>query len=100
MVGYWSPSCPVKTDNPDVLATAYVKKDTVLISIASWAEDIVLCNLNIDWQGLGMDPENAQLQAPFIKEFQGETTFKPSDGIPVDPGKGWLLILSEREIRQ
>jgi hypothetical protein len=100
MVGYWSPSCPVKTDNTDVLATAYVKKDSVLISIASWAEDSVLCNLNIDWKALGMDPGNVQLRSPFIKDFQGETTFKPSERIPVDTGKGWLLILSEREIQQ
>jgi hypothetical protein len=100
MVGYWSPSCPVKTDNPEVLATAYVKKDCALISIASWAEDSVLCNLNIDWEALGMDPENVQLRAPFIKDFQGEITFKPSDRIPVDSGKGWLLILEEKEIQQ
>jgi len=100
MVGYWSPSCPVKTDNPEILATAYVKKDCALISIASWAEDSVLCNLNIDWEALGMDPENMQLRAPFIKDFQGETTFNPSDRIPVDAGKGWLLILTEKEVQQ
>lgn len=97
MKGYWSPSCPVKTENPDVLATAYVKKDTVLVSIASWAEDIVLCKLEIDWETLGMNPENMQFHAPFIKEFQGKTTFKPTDMIPVEPGKGWLLILSEKK---
>jgi hypothetical protein len=100
MVGYWSPSCPVKTDNPDVLATAYIKKDSVLISIASWAEDSVLCNLNIDWEALGMDPENVQLRAPFIKDFQGETTFKPSERMPVDSGRGWLLILSKKDNQQ
>ena len=97
MRGYWSPSCPVKTDNTDVLATAYVKKDTVLVSIASWAEDIVLCKLEIDWKTLGMNPENMKLHAPFIKEFQGKTTFKPTDMIPVEPGKGWLLILSKKK---
>jgi hypothetical protein len=100
MVGYWSPSCPVKTDNPDVLATTYVRKDGVLIAIASWAQDSVLCNLNIDWDTLGMDPENVELRAPFIKDFQGKTTFKPSDTIPVDHGKGWLLVLTEKEDHQ
>jgi hypothetical protein len=48
---------------------------------------------------LGIDPENVQLRAPFIKDFQGEATFKPSKRIPVDPGRGWLLILSKKEIR-
>ena len=78
----------------------YVRNDSVLISIASWAEDSVLCRLKVDWQGLGMDPEKVHLQAPFIRDFQGKTTFEPSDRIPVDPGKGWLLILEEKEIQQ
>ncbi|MCK4758683.1 MAG: hypothetical protein KAT69_01465, partial [Candidatus Aminicenantes bacterium] len=60
-------------------------------------EDIVLCKLEIDWETLGMNPENMQFHAPFIKEFQGKTTFKPTDMIPVEPGKGWLLILSEKK---
>jgi len=97
MVGYWSPNCPVKTDHKDILATVYVKKDSVLISIASWAEDIVLCSLKIDWKSLGLDPEKAQLYAPYIKDFQGKITFNPTETIPVDPGKGWLLILSEEK---
>jgi len=49
MVGYWAPSCPVRTDNEDILATAYIKKDSVLISIASWVEETVNCRLKIDW---------------------------------------------------
>ncbi len=94
MVGYWSPNCPLKTDHKDVLATAYVKKESVLISIASWAKDAVLCSLKIDWKRLGMDPEKAQLYAPYIKDFQGRITFDPKETIPVEPGKGWLLILT------
>ena len=97
MVGYWSPNCPVKTDHKDVLATAYVKKESVLISIASWAEDAVLCNLKIDWKNLGMNPEKAQLYAPYIKDFQGKISFDPTETIPVEPGKGWLLILTSEK---
>ncbi len=100
MIGYWSPSCPVKTDNADVLATAYVKKDSVLVSIASWAEDIVLCKLKIDWETLGLNPVNMELHAPFIKDFQGKTTFTPADRIPVEAGKGWLLILREKKDKE
>lgn len=96
MVGYWAPSCPVKTDNKDILATAYIKKECVLISIASWAKETVNCRLKIDWGALDIDPDNAQLQAPFIQEFQESAIFKPSDSIPVEPGKGWLLILTSQ----
>lgn len=96
MVGYWVSSCPVKTDNKDILATAYVKKDKVLISIASWAKERVNCRIHIDWKALGLNANKARLRAPFIKDFQGLAVFKPTDKIPVEPGKGWLLLLSEK----
>ncbi|MCX7598827.1 MAG: DUF6067 family protein, partial [Armatimonadetes bacterium] len=35
-IGYWSPRCPVKTDHPGVLATAYVKPGKTLIALAHW----------------------------------------------------------------
>ena len=95
MLGYWVPSCPVKTDNEDVLATVYVKKDKVLVSLASWAKETVHCRLNIDWNALGLDPKKAKLYAPGIESFQSSVTFKPGGEIPVEPGKGWLLVLSE-----
>ncbi len=95
MIGYWVARNPVKTDNPDVLATAYVQKDRVLLSLASWAKVPVMCRLKIDWKALGLDPKKAKLRAPAIPDFQFETTFDPSGPIPFEPGKGWLLILSE-----
>ncbi len=38
MLGYWDEACPVKTNNPNVKATAYVKPDKVLISIGNFDE--------------------------------------------------------------
>ena len=97
MVGYWSPSCPVKTGNKDVLATAFVKKNQVLISLASWAKEKTNCRLWIDWKRLGLDPSKARLKAPSIREFQESAVFGPEDMIPVEKGRGWLLILSDQE---
>jgi hypothetical protein len=93
MIGYWADSCPVKTDHKDVLATAYVKKGKVLISVASWARGPVLSRLKIDWKALGLDPLKTKLRAPAIPDFQFEAEFAPDDPIPFEPGKGWLLIL-------
>jgi hypothetical protein len=93
MFGYWSERCPVKTDNKDILATAYVRKDRVLISIASWAKDQTSIKLKIDWKTLGLDPGKAKLYALEIPDFQAAAEFMPADKIPVEPGKGWLLIL-------
>ena len=93
MIGYWVDSCPVKTDHKDVLATAYVKKGKVLISVASWAKGPVLSRLKIDWKALGLDPSKAKLRAPAIPDFQFDAEFGLYERIPFEPGKGWLLIL-------
>lgn len=93
MIGYWSADCPVKTDNPNVLATVYVRKEKALIALASWAEEPVESRLRIDWKALGMNEPDARLQATEIPEFQPGATFRSDDPIPIEPGKGWLLEL-------
>jgi hypothetical protein len=117
MVGWWVEGNPVKTGNPAVLATAYVKPadsgwrvanasdskgqkpvrkpggNSVLIALASWAKDPVDIRLTIDWKKLGLDPKKAVLRAPAIENFQEAAEFKPGDAIRVEPGKGWLLVL-------
>ncbi len=93
MIGYWVPSCPVRTSCKDVLATVYKKKDSALISLASWSKDPVSVSLEIDWAALGLPQRNARLTAPPIPGFQEAKTFSPADSVPVEPGRGWLLIV-------
>ena len=94
MVGYWEPERVVETSNEDVLATAYVKPDRTLVSLASWAAEPVRITLRCDWEALGMDAQTARIQAPYVKDFQEERAFRVDEPISVDPKKGWLLILS------
>lgn len=94
MIGYWAPSAPVATDHPDVLATTFVADGRAMVSIASWAESPVEVRLDIDWDALGLDPGRAVISAPAIENFQNAGTFNPSEAIPVEPGRGWLLIIS------
>jgi len=93
MIGYWVSHSPIKTNNKDVLATAYVKGKKVMIAIASWAADDTKIKLNIDWKALGIDPAKATLTAPDITNFQPAGKFGVNDEIPVSKAKGWLLIL-------
>jgi hypothetical protein len=95
MIGYWVPSCPVKTPHKEVLATVYKKSRRALISLASWAKESLRCRLSIDWEALGLDPKTVKLSAPPIEGFQNGASFSPSSEIPLDPGKGWLLILED-----
>ena len=93
MIGYWVDDNPVKTDNAKVLATIYKKQGTALISIASWADSDTEFQLNIDWTKLGIDPAKATITAPEVKNFQPGKTFGLNEKIPVEKGKGWLLIV-------
>jgi hypothetical protein len=93
MIGYWSENCPVKTNNDKVLATVYKKKGTALISIASWGDGNADVQLKIDWKKLGIDPAKATITAPAMRNFQRGKTFSLNEPIPVEKGKGWLLIV-------
>lgn len=93
MIGWWVHDAPVKTGRDDVLATSYVRHGRTLIALASWAPQNTTVKLQIDWKALGLKPGNATLKAPTVAGFQPAAEFKPGDVIPVEPGKGWLLIL-------
>jgi Family of unknown function (DUF6067) len=96
MIGYWSPSCPVKTDHPTIPATVYAKKGAALVALASWAEKDTVVRLTIDWQRLGIDPVHAVIEAPEINHFQPQRTFAVGEAIPVQSGKGWLLVIRKQ----
>ncbi len=93
MVGYWVPTPPVTTTHAEVLATSYLAEGKALVSIASWAKNTVKAELKIDWEALGIDMNSATITAPYIKNFQEETTFRPGTAISVEPEKGWLLLI-------
>ncbi|MFA4926157.1 MAG: glycoside hydrolase domain-containing protein [Candidatus Aminicenantales bacterium] len=92
MIGYWSPNCPVKTSEPQALATVYRQKGKAMVALASWSEKTENCRLFVDWKKLGLDPQKVTIEAPAIENFQPARTFKPGEEIPVEPGQGWLLI--------
>jgi hypothetical protein len=93
MIGWWVHDAPVKTGRDDVLATSYVRHGRTLIALASWAPQDTAVTLQIDWKALGLKPGSATLKAPAVAGFQPAAEFKPGDTIPVERGKGWLLIL-------
>jgi hypothetical protein len=96
MIGFWVDDRPVKTDRPDVLATCYVRAGRTMVALASWAKDKVDVRLTIDWKALGLDPASARLEAQPIEHFQEARTFAADQPIPVEPGKGWLIVISPR----
>lgn len=96
MIGYWSKACPVKTGNENVLATVYAKKGKALIALVNWAREPARVKLTVDWKALGLDIRKADLKAVEIPGVQSAEDFQWSGEIPVEPGKGWLLVLQEK----
>ena len=96
MIGYWDKACPVTTNHPNVKATAYVREGKTLISIGNFDAKVQSVRLSFDWKALGLDSSTAVLEAPFVKDFQNEKTFKTDEMIPVKSKEGWLLILRSK----
>ncbi|HRA41142.1 MAG TPA: DUF6067 family protein, partial [Pyrinomonadaceae bacterium] len=95
MFGYWSPNCPVHTNDPKVLATVYRKKGAALVSIATWAANDADIQLYIDWIALGIDPSKASIIAPEIVGLQKAANLSADAKIRVDKNKGILLVIKQ-----
>ena len=93
MIGYWTPECPVRVDHADVRATVYVGRGRALVALASWADETVDVRLDIDWTALDIDAKKATITAPKVEDFQPAAAFATGDMIPVDPARGWMLII-------
>jgi hypothetical protein len=93
LIGYWSLACPVKTGSNEVPATVYKKPGALLVALASWAAADTTVRLDIDWEKIGIDPAHATIEAPEIANFQHARHFAIGEAIPVQKGKGWLLII-------
>ncbi|UCF37613.1 MAG: hypothetical protein JSU96_01730, partial [Acidobacteriota bacterium] len=96
MIGYWVPDCPVKTDREDVLATVYTKESEAMVALANWSEETVSVDLSVDWDVLGLNPENTVIESKPITGFQSRARFDPGERIPVEGKKGWMLWLHPR----
>ncbi|WP_199140871.1 glycoside hydrolase domain-containing protein [Pedobacter sp. ASV12] len=95
MIGYWSTNCPVKTSNPQVLATVYKKKGAALVAVASWSDQEEKVTLNIDWQKLGIDPAKASISVPEVANFQQAQQLTAHSEITVPKAKGYLIVIKQ-----
>ena len=64
-----------------------------MISLATWAKNDDKVRLEIDWEAIGLVPENVELFAPEISKFQPEKTWNINEPILIPKGKGFLIII-------
>ncbi|MFI3314671.1 MAG: DUF6067 family protein, partial [Rikenellaceae bacterium] len=93
MVGYWVSSNPVKTNNKDVYATAFVKDGEVMVALANWSKSSAKVKLQIDWDTLGIDKSNAKIYFPDMDILQKEQTIEVSTEILLEKEGGALVII-------
>ncbi|MDR1746435.1 MAG: DUF6067 family protein [Tannerella sp.] len=91
LLGYWDERCPVKTDNPNVIASVFKGANDVVIALGNWSDKTQTCSLrfNVAFP----NASKTVLQAPEIENFQTANEFKLTDRIEVEGGKGLVLIL-------
>lgn len=99
MLGYWLRDTPVHTNNPDILATSYVREDgRALIALASWSDRDEVVRLEVDWGSLGLgDGTAAGSRTPGVQGLQVEADVDLSE-LRVPAGMGlWVVVASGAE---
>lgn len=97
MLGYWLKDAPVRTGDPDVLATTYSKPGGALVVLASWADSDRRVYLDIDWHALGFDgPTGMQYSVIEVDGLQEPAVLSLSDPVAVPANQGLYLIVQSR----
>lgn len=91
MLGYWLEDAPVTTNHPRILATTYVRPDSLLIALASWSNSDETVRLNLDAAALGLGPDYVAV-APTVSGLQAEAAVDLS-AVRVPAGQGLFVVV-------
>ncbi len=105
LVGFWDEACPVRTDNPEMIASIYLKPDKALIAVANWTDLPQTGTIQVDEKLLGFTPSKISL--PEVRDLQwGKTHFSDRNGLANAPfslekpfeimGREGMFILLEK----
>ncbi len=98
MLGYWLADAPVRTDHPRILATAYVRPDSVLIALASWAPEDAAVRLTLDRARLGLPEDVAvELYAPAVEGLQAARKLSLAEPITVEKNQGLFILIHKKQ---
>lgn len=93
MLGYWESNPAVQSSDDAVKVTAYEHDGRVLLSVGNYSDTLKHVRLHIDYKQLGLKKGAYRLKAMPIPTFQQAGEWSLTDAIPVEPRKGWLLLL-------
>lgn len=93
MIGFWDEGCPVKSDNPELVATLYKGNDRMIIAVANWSGEVQKGHLNINWKALGLKKEEVQMNIPYLKNYQKKSEFFIDNELTIKGGEGYLIVI-------
>lgn len=96
MLGFWETNAAVQTSDPDVKATAYIKKNKVLISIGNYSDKTKKVTLHFDWKQLGLKRKTVHRSINDIEGFQKKQIGEIKQPISIEPRKGIIMILDNK----
>lgn len=96
MSGYWESDSPIQSNNPQVKATIYKGNDSSIIALANWTANDTDAKITLDWDKLGMKPEETEISIPEIKEYQNGQNDISLDQVKVLASKGFLIVLKKK----
>jgi len=88
MIGYWDPSSPVKTDNPQVKATLYKGTDLSIVSVAGWGDSDQTVNISISMP-------YKRIYTPEISDFQPFADIDLSKPLQIPKGGGFIFVIEQ-----
>jgi hypothetical protein len=96
MLGFWEEHPAVSTSDEAVKVTAYRKPGKTLLSIGNYSDEVKSVKLSINWEQLGLDPQQVKLVAPEIQDMQEADEWNIDDPISTAPRKGWLIYIAPK----
>lgn len=93
MLGFWEQQPAVTTSDEAVKVTAYRKQGRVLLSVGNYSDEVKTVSLKMDWEQLGLNPNEVRLEAPAIKDMQKAASWNMDDEISIAPRQGWLIYI-------
>lgn len=97
MLGFWEKQPAVTASDATVKVTAYRKTGKVLLSIGNYSDEVKNVRLSFDWKQLGLEDGKVQLIAPYVEDFQPANQWGTDGEITIQPHKGWLIYVQEKE---
>jgi len=98
MIGYWVDDSPVKINSGKIRSTVFVKDEKAMIVLASWAENDLELDLEIDLTALGYDRTSLQLSSPAMEGLQEYMEYNIHSPITVPAQSGLILVLEESSV--